>query len=29
VVSNMPEFAKAFGCSADAKMVRQPICRVW
>ena len=29
VVSNMPEFAKAFGCKADAPMVRQKACRVW
>lgn len=29
VVSNMPEFAKAFGCAAKAEMVREHICRVW
>jgi putative endopeptidase len=29
VVSNMPEFAKAFSCPANAKMVREPVCRVW
>jgi putative endopeptidase len=29
VVSNMPEFAKAFGCKAGAPMINQPICRVW
>jgi putative endopeptidase len=29
VVSNMPEFATAFSCSAPAKMVQQPVCRVW
>jgi endothelin-converting enzyme/putative endopeptidase len=29
VVSNMPEFAKAFACPAAAKMVQQPACRVW
>ena len=29
VVSNMPEFAKAFSCSATSKMVREPVCRVW
>ena len=29
VVSNMPEFAKAFTCPANAKMVNQPVCRVW
>jgi endothelin-converting enzyme/putative endopeptidase len=29
VVSNMPEFARAFSCKADAPMVRQSACRVW
>jgi endothelin-converting enzyme/putative endopeptidase len=29
VVSNMPEFAKAFSCKAGQKMVREKICRVW
>jgi len=31
VVSNMPEFKNAFGCSATAPMVRPPTkaCRVW
>ena len=29
VVSNMPEFAKAFGCKANSPMVRKPACRVW
>jgi putative endopeptidase len=29
VVSNMPEFQKAFSCKADAPMVRQNACRVW
>ncbi|HWS97300.1 MAG TPA: M13-type metalloendopeptidase, partial [Candidatus Methylomirabilis sp.] len=29
VVSNVPEFAKAFGCKADAAMIRKPACRVW
>ena len=29
VVSNMPEFQKAFSCKADAPMVRQNQCRVW
>ncbi len=29
VVSNMPEFQKAFSCPADAKMVKTPVCRVW
>jgi putative endopeptidase len=29
VVSNMPEFQKAFSCKADAAMVRKNACRVW
>jgi endothelin-converting enzyme/putative endopeptidase len=29
VVANFPEFAKAFGCSANAPMVNQTACRVW
>ena len=29
VVSNMPDFAKAFGCKAGSAMVRKPACRVW
>jgi len=29
VVSNMPEFARAFSCKAGQPMVRQPVCRVW
>jgi endothelin-converting enzyme/putative endopeptidase len=29
VVSNMPEFAKAFGCKAGSPMIRKPVCRVW
>lgn len=29
VVSNMPEFLKAFGCRAEAPMVRANACRVW
>lgn len=29
VVSNMPEFQKAFGCKAGAPMVRENACRVW
>ncbi len=29
VVSNMPEFRKAFSCKADAPMVRPNMCRVW
>jgi endothelin-converting enzyme/putative endopeptidase len=29
VVSNMPEFQKAYNCKADAKMVNAKACRVW
>ncbi len=29
VVSNMPEFQKAFGCKAGQPMVHAPACRVW
>ncbi|HKT79561.1 MAG TPA: M13 family metallopeptidase [Vicinamibacterales bacterium] len=29
VVSNMPEFQKAFSCRADAPMVKPQACRVW
>jgi endothelin-converting enzyme/putative endopeptidase len=29
VVSNMPEFQKAFHCPAGAPMVRENACRVW
>ena len=29
VLANMPEFRKAFACAADAKMVRESVCRVW
>jgi putative endopeptidase len=29
VLSNMPEFQKAFGCSPTQPMVRAPACRVW
>jgi putative endopeptidase len=29
VVSNMPEFGKAFSCKAGAPMVRANACRVW
>jgi putative endopeptidase len=29
VVSNMPEFQKAFSCKADAPMARGSACRVW
>jgi putative endopeptidase len=28
-VSNMPEFAKAFSCKANAPMIRPNACRVW
>jgi endothelin-converting enzyme/putative endopeptidase len=28
-ISNMPEFAKAFSCKANAPMVRPSACRVW
>jgi putative endopeptidase len=29
VVSNMPEFAKAYACRPDSAMVKGPACRVW
>jgi endothelin-converting enzyme/putative endopeptidase len=29
VVSNMPEFQRAFGCQVGDAMVRRPACRVW
>jgi len=29
VVSNMPEFRKAFGCTVGQSMVRENACRVW
>jgi len=29
VVSNMPEFQKAFGCKVGQPMVHVPTCRVW
>ncbi|MEP6914994.1 MAG: M13 family metallopeptidase, partial [Acidobacteriota bacterium] len=29
VVSNFPEFQKAFSCTAGSPMVNQPACRVW
>jgi endothelin-converting enzyme/putative endopeptidase len=29
VVSNMPEFQKAYSCPAGSKMVRENACRVW
>jgi predicted metalloendopeptidase len=28
-VSNMPEFAKVFSCSAGSPMVREPRCEIW
>jgi endothelin-converting enzyme/putative endopeptidase len=28
-LSNMPEFAKAFGCAAGSEMVREKRCEVW
>ena len=29
VVSNMPEFQRAFGCKAGQAMVHVPACKVW
>jgi endothelin-converting enzyme/putative endopeptidase len=31
VVVNMPEFATAFSCKANAKLVKKPqdLCKVW
>ena len=29
VVSNLPEFAKAFSCKPGQPMVRQQVCRIW
>jgi endothelin-converting enzyme/putative endopeptidase len=29
VVSNLPEFQKAFGCKAGQPMVHTPVCKVW
>jgi endothelin-converting enzyme/putative endopeptidase len=29
VVSNMPDFQKAFSCKAGQPMVHAPQCRVW
>jgi endothelin-converting enzyme/putative endopeptidase len=29
VVSNMPEFQKAFACKTGKPMVHTPTCRVW
>ncbi len=28
-MSNMPEFAKAWGCKAPAKMIREKLCQIW
>jgi putative endopeptidase len=28
-LSNMPEFASAFGCKAPAKMMREKFCQIW
>ena len=28
-ISNLPEFAQAFACKADAKMVRKERCEIW
>lgn len=28
-LSNMPEFASAFGCKQDAKMIREKVCEIW
>ena len=28
-LSNMPQFAKAFGCKQGSKMVRSDICQIW
>jgi endothelin-converting enzyme/putative endopeptidase len=29
IVTNMPEFQKAFGCKAGQPMVKEKVCRVW
>jgi putative endopeptidase len=29
IVTNMPEFAKAFGCKAGQPMVKAQVCKVW
>jgi endothelin-converting enzyme/putative endopeptidase len=29
VVTNMPEFQKAFGCKQGQAMVKAKVCRVW
>ncbi|HEX5134077.1 MAG TPA: M13 family metallopeptidase, partial [Thermoanaerobaculia bacterium] len=28
-ISNMPEFARVFGCNAGTAMVREPRCQIW
>ncbi len=28
-MSNMPEFAKAWGCKTGAKMIREKVCEIW
>jgi len=28
-LSNIPEFAKAFGCKAGDRMVRKDLCQIW
>ncbi len=28
-MSNMPEFAKAFGCKTGQKMIREKVCEIW
>jgi len=28
-ISNMPEFAKAFGCKTGQKMIREKFCQIW
>lgn len=28
-LSNLPQFANAFGCKQGAKMVRQDVCKIW
>jgi len=29
IVSNLPEFQRAFKCKDDAPMVREKACKVW
>jgi putative endopeptidase len=29
IVTNMPEFAAAFGCKAGQPMLKEPVCKVW